>query len=115
MKTKQGKDHIRDMSLEFRAGTINGKTDTMQDSQNFDAKDRNKVDSLAAFAAGSPVKKSMSPGPKGKRESIYKAALMSGKALNMEGNLAEASSIDSQSEDGERGESPKKSRFGPKS
>ena len=107
------------LSIEFRVGDITGKTDTIQDSVDFDPATK-KVDSLHFVGAkkGAPP----SPGTKGaKRESIYKAALLAQlKGTNLEDFQKEAQSMDSQSEgtnsddDAMDGDAPKKSRFGPK-
>lgn len=60
------------MSLEFRQGVINGNTDTIKDSVDFDP-EKHKVDSLHNFNA----KKGEKEGQKHKVETnIYKSALM---------------------------------------
>ena len=107
------------MSLEFRTGEINGKTDTIKDSTDFDPSGK-KVDSLQFV--NNPKSPLLSPGgKKGARESIYKTALLSQlKQVDMPDYSKQNESVDSHSEgtiseDDEAGtSSPKKSRFGPK-
>jgi hypothetical protein len=119
MKNKQ-KQNIPNagLSIEFRAGDINGHTDTIQESTDFDPASK-KVDSLN-FVGGGKKLPGSPPQKTVKRESIYKAALLAQlKNANLEEAARASESMDSQSEgtnsdDDGMDDAPKKSRFGPK-
>jgi hypothetical protein len=111
------------MSFEIRAGgEVNGKTDTVKDSENFDFSP-SKNDSLANVSGRS---RGSSPGKQpAKRDSIYKTILLSqlkSPMLDDVSRMAE-SGIDSQSEATDSEDEvedpaegiPKKSKFGPRS
>lgn len=122
MKNKLAKDpHGVGISLEFRPGEINGKTDTIKDSVDFDPSNK-KIDSLNFVnSTKSPL---LQGGKKEiKRESIYRTALLAQlKQVDMADYSKQNESVDSHSEgtnsnsdDEEEMGAPKKSRFGPKS
>lgn len=93
--------------MEFRAPLINGRTDTVQDSVEFNS--RNQINSVNLNSPNAKGKRGA------KRESIYKSALMQQiKNANLSQFSANKSSKDSDSDE-EETISPnkvKKSRFG---
>jgi hypothetical protein len=70
--TKNKKEDGVKMSLEFRQGVINGNTNTIKDSVDFDP-EKNKVDSLHQFNTKKGEKDSQKPKVE---NNIYKSALM---------------------------------------
>lgn len=111
IKGNKGKEVVND-SIEFRQPAINGKTDTVNDSVDFNSK--GNIYSLHNVKAGAKGGPANAKGGEAKRESIYKHALLQhATILQQENYETEGDGSDSEDGEGEKKKSSKKSSLKP--